>query len=143
MLRGVAVVGLDDVAENEGGAAVRARELEHALEPSPAFVGENREQREERNSASITDETVQSTTNWPARATSSNAGPACRGSTWAIANTATGPIANQALVAWIISLLGRTRPRITSGSCASRNETVTAIGTSATGSANSSGTNAS
>jgi|SRR5580704_623697 hypothetical protein len=43
VLRGVAVVGLDDVPEDEGRAAVRTRELEHAFEPSPAVVGENRE----------------------------------------------------------------------------------------------------
>ena len=91
----------------------------------------------------ITDDTVQSARNCPPSAASRSAAPAWRGSTCAIANTATGPIENQALVAWISSLLGRTPPRTTSGSFARRNATVTAIGTSASGIANSSGTKAS
>ena len=49
VLAGVAVVGFDHVAEDEGGAAVGARELEHALEALVAFVGEHGEQPEQRD----------------------------------------------------------------------------------------------
>ena len=49
VLAGVAVVGFDHVAEDERGAAVGARELEHALEAPAALPGEYGEQTEQRD----------------------------------------------------------------------------------------------
>ncbi len=49
VLTGVAVVCLDHVAQDQGGAAVGARELEHALQPPAALVGEGGEQAEQRD----------------------------------------------------------------------------------------------
>ena len=43
VLAGIAVVGLDHVAEHERGAAVGARELEHALQALVALMGEHRQ----------------------------------------------------------------------------------------------------
>ena len=43
VLAGIAVVGLDHVAEDERGAAISARELEHALQALMALMGEHRQ----------------------------------------------------------------------------------------------------
>ena len=141
VLAGVAVVGLDHVAEHERGAAVGARQLEHALQPLVALVREHREQAEQRHQrqggdrggvdvladderdpgerrrrsrrprstqqrrdgcaprgiVKRTDDTMKSATNCAASAATSSGATGVRGSTCASANTATGPIANQAL----------------------------------------------
>ena len=45
---GVGVVGLDHVAEQEGGAAVGVAELELVVDPNPALAREDREQADQR-----------------------------------------------------------------------------------------------
>ena len=49
VLAGVAVVGFDHVAEDESGAAVGARELEHALQAAAPLPGEHGQQAEQRH----------------------------------------------------------------------------------------------
>ena len=70
-------------------------------------------------------------------------GPAWRGATLAIANTATGPIANHALGMARSRRLGGISPRTTFSSRSIVIATTTASGTIASGTANTSGTNAS
>jgi hypothetical protein len=45
---GVGVVRLDDVAEQEGGAAVGVTQLQLVVDPYAALAGEDRQQRDER-----------------------------------------------------------------------------------------------
>ncbi len=84
-----------------------------------------------------------STRNWAASATSRSPAPACRGGVCASANTATGPIANQASPIRFTMRDGRMDPSLRSGMLASASPSTTANGTSANGTAKSSGTNAS
>ena len=49
VLAGVAVVGLDDVAEHQGGAAVGVAQLERALQAPATLVGEHGEETEQRH----------------------------------------------------------------------------------------------
>ena len=48
MLTGVAVVGLDDIAQHQGGAAVGGVELDQTLDPLVALAGEDGQQRQQR-----------------------------------------------------------------------------------------------
>jgi hypothetical protein len=47
MLAGIAIIGLDHVPEDERGPPVRIAQLERALEPLLAFVGEHGQEPEQ------------------------------------------------------------------------------------------------
>ena len=87
------------------------------------------------------DETTKSARNCAPSAAISSTAPAWRGSEWASASTATGPMANQELHGACSSRPGRSSPDLTSGSHEIAIPRATAIGTIASGNANSSGTN--
>ena len=88
-------------------------------------------------------ETAKSTANWAQSAAMSSSAPASRGSVPATANTAAGPIANHELPSVSSKRLGGALPARTRNRPEAATATNAAIGPTATGTANSIGTNAS